>query len=208
MRNGAADYTPSVSLWLRVRRVPHCIAILLVTLAIYIPTRDLMVPLPEILGYGVVVPFVSLLPLTIAIAAAWGLTTGDPVLEAVAARPLRVLDTAFIIGNAGAALVLFGIVYLLGGGPQAVAAGRNAVGYVGLTLLGRWVAGPQAAALLPVGVAIGTGLVGMGPQRQPRFWAWPLEAATDPVSWAFAFGLLVLGTAAALLAPPPVSADR
>ncbi|MBA3946155.1 MAG: hypothetical protein H0X37_16525 [Herpetosiphonaceae bacterium] len=147
------------------------VAILLIALALF-STRNLYLPLPNLLGgTGIAIRLPLLLPLAVAIIVAWGSASGDPILEAVASRPLRLLDVSYALMSACLTLLACMLVWTVGETDLALAAGRNVLGYIGLTLLGRWILGLHAAALFPAGVAIVSALFGIGAGMQPRWWA-------------------------------------
>lgn len=198
-----------MTLWLRVRRARACAAtILAVTVAVAL-AGDRYLPLPNLLGGPrLAVPFATLIPLAVAIVVAWGRTTGDPLAEAVASRPLRLLDSAYALSAANLTLASCALARALGEGALALAAGRNALGYVGLTLIGHRLLGPHAAAVLAVGYVVVATLFGSGPDGQPRRWAWPLAAPDDAMSWGIAAVLLILGAAVALVRGETPATER
>lgn len=198
-----------MTLWLRVRRARACAAtILAVTVAVAL-AGDWYLPLPNLLGGPrLAVPFATLIPLAVAIVVAWGLTAGDPLAEAVASRPLRLLDGAYALAAANLTLASCALARALGETDLALAAGRNALGYVGLALIGRRLLGPHAAAALAVGFVLVATLFGGGPDQQPRRWAWPLAAPDDALSWGIAAVFLLLGTAVALMRGEATAAER
>jgi hypothetical protein len=144
------------------------------------------------------VPLSLFLPLAVPVVVAWGLASGDPMIETVASRPLRSLDAGYALAVALAALVLCSLAQALGGGSLALAAGRNTLGYVGLTLVGRRLVGALLAPVLSVGFVLLTSLFGNGISREPRWWAWPLAAPDELLPWILAFALLLLGGAVSL----------
>ena len=198
-----------MSLWLQVRRTRACAATVLVVAVALSLAGERSLPLPNLLGGPpLAVPLTLLMPLAVGSVVALGLTSGDPRVEAVASRPLRLLDVAYALSAATLALATCALAQALGGSDLALAAGRNALGYVGLTLIGRCGLGPHAAALLPAGFTVAAALFGSGADRQPRWWAWPLVAADDPLSWGSAVVLLLLGAAVALRRSDSATADR
>jgi len=196
-----------VTLWLRVRRAPACAATILAVAVALIPTRTLFLPLPALLtGFGLNVPFSLLLPIAVAIVVAWGLTTGDPLAEAVSSRPLRLWDTAYAVTAATLALGACAVAWALSETNLALGAGRNAVGYVGLALIGRRLLGSQAAAMLPAAFVVGSALFGGG-AGGPDWWAWPLVDADQLPSWVVAVALLALGAVVAMLRTDPTATE-
>lgn len=186
-----------MNLWLRVRRTQACaVTILLVAIAL-VPSDDQYLPVPNVLGGpALVVPLALLIPLAVAVVVGFGLTTGNPPLEAVASRPLRLLDAAYALSTAMLAAAACALIQTMARTDLALAAGRNSLGYVGLTLVGRRLLGSHAAPLLPAGSAIACSLFGIGGGGQPHWWAWPLAASGNIASWTIAMGILLLGIAA------------
>ncbi|MCG8352170.1 MAG: hypothetical protein MI924_30760, partial [Chloroflexales bacterium] len=156
-----------------------------------------------------------IVPLAVAITVAYGFTTGDPLLEEMAGRRLRGWDAAYVLG---AALGAAGLCILTASWTEsewALGAGRNALSYLGLVLLGRRVLGAHAAAMLPLGALIGGALLGTSPNGQPPQWAWLLVSAPDAgdaqrwiVSWIIAGTTLLLGVLTLFLRNPRAIADR
>lgn len=145
-------------------------------------------------GFGI--PLALYGPLAVAIAVAAALAAGEARLEAVASRPLPLLDALYGVAVALTALAACLLVWLLAGNAwsvYALEAGRNAVGYVGLTLLARPIVGPRAAALPAIAAAIVAALLGSYADGSARWWAWPISDARDERSWLLAFATLALG---------------
>lgn len=189
-----------MTLWLRVRRVHACVAVVCALAASLLLTGDLALPIPSLrVGSTLALPFAFLLPLAVATVVAYALGAGDPWAEAVACRPMRLLDTAYALAVTALALGACGLLWAADVSDTAPAAGRNALGYVGLTLLGRRLVGPHAAPILPVGFVLFTALFGVRPDVERDWWAWPLADASDSLSWLFAGALLLLGAAVSLL---------
>jgi len=157
-------------------------------------SEGVVLPFPNLIGGpDLAVPLSLLAPLAVSVVVAYGRTTGDPRLEGVASRPLPLLDTVFAGLVALATLAACVAVWLMGGSHLGFAAGRNGLGYVGLTLIGHRVLGPYAAPLLPASIAILAGLFGAGQDLEPHWWAWPIAAGGDGLSWVFSIALLSCG---------------
>ncbi|MFN8591679.1 MAG: hypothetical protein U0031_09495 [Thermomicrobiales bacterium] len=133
------------------------------------------------------------------------LAAGEERLEAVAARSLPLLDALFGVASALAALGACVLVWLVAGSAWSVYAlesGRNALGYVGLTLLARPVVGPRAAALPAIAASMVAALLGSHADGTARWWAWPIADARDERSWLLAFAMLMLGTLVFIFSRP------
>lgn len=192
-----------MNLWLRVRRTRTCaITILAVAVSLFL-LGNLYLPLPNLLGGPpLAVPLALLIPLAVGIVVAFGLTMGDPLIEAVASRPIPLFDAIHALSAALLALAACALARTVSGMDVALAAGRNAVGYVGLTLIGRRLLGPHAAPVLPAGFAVMTSLFGSSFDRQPHWWAWLLAPIDDIMSWSITVALLILGIIAILRGCP------
>lgn len=185
-----------MSLWLRVRHVRACTLTAALVAVALIPLGDIYLPLPDLFaGSGLSVPLSFMLPLTVPIVLEWSLTAGEPAIESVSARRLPMLDAVYALSVAALTFVLCALTALVGGADLALAAGRNVLGYVGLTLISRRIVGPHVAAVIPVVWVIITSLFGAGVGGQPRRWAWPLAQPENGLSWGIAVSLLILGTA-------------
>lgn len=187
-------------LWLRVRRAREVALTILAFGLLLVITTALYLPLPNFFGGGMIaIPVGFILPMIIPVALTWSLTQGSPVLEAVASRPIRHFDTAYLLAAALFAFALCLLAYHVGGNPIALAAGRNVLGYLGLTLIGSRVAGPMSAAMVPAALIMTTSLFGSHATGYPRWWAWPIAPFNRPESWLFALALLILGVAVGLI---------
>jgi hypothetical protein len=189
--------------WLRARQTPAVALVVLLVAASLVPAGTRILPLPglgNVAGLGI--PLALFAPVVIAIAVIAGLAAGEARLEAVAARPLPVLDAIYGASVAVVALGLCTLVWIAVGNAWTIyplEAGRNALGYVGLALLGRVFLGPRAAGLVSVAAAVGAALLGSHADGSARWWAWPIADARDELSWILAFLSLALGVVATAL---------
>lgn len=156
-------------------------------------------PLPGLGGTNSLgMPLALFVPVVIALALVYGLSAGDPWIETTAARPLPVIDAMYAVVIALVALAVYCAVWSTFGSAWSIyplGAGRNALGYVGLALLGRILLGSRLAGLLPVAVVIGVALIGFHADGSPRWWAWPVADARDEFSWLAALLILAVGAA-------------
>lgn len=184
-----------MKLWFKVRRLKVAVMTVIGIVGLVILVGDVVLPVPNLLsGTSLAVPIGLLAPLATAIVVAWGLTAGDVRLEAVASRPLHLFDTAYAVSIGMLTLTGCALAYPLVGSSLAFASGRNAIAYVGLMLIGRWLVGPLAAPLLPAGIALVTVLFGHGPTGVPRWWAWLLHGTGNLDSWSVTIFLLIAGS--------------
>ncbi len=109
------------------------------------------------------------------------------------------MDALYAVSAAAFTLLVCALVQEMGRNGLALAAGRNALGYVGLALIGRWLLGSQAGALLPTGLTFIVSWVGYGAGRHPHWWAWQLHTTADLISWVVALWLLTTGAAVSLV---------
>jgi hypothetical protein len=174
---------------LRVRRVGLLTSVLTAYVAVLWAVGEASLPLPSFLsGMAFLVPVADILPLGLAVAVLFAIDNDDSRLARLASRPMWLLDSGYILAvvilavGASAALAAIGLQ------PHGYAAGRNLVGFVGLSLVLRAAVGGRAAsglvtAFVVVSLMFGAGSGGLHP------WAWPLAPADDA---AVAFGVAVL----------------
>ena len=108
------------------------------------------------------------------------------------------MDAALATGAALVACLLALIAAGVAGSPSVAASGRNALGYMGLMLVGRQLLGGRAGTLLPVGVAMLAAVFGGDASGRPRWWVWVLAPADSLFAWAIAGICLALGIAASV----------
>lgn len=191
-----------MSLWLRTRRATAIAAALMFLAAAFLAAGDLSLPMPAILAsYGLAVPVVLLAPLALSSVLGWGLMSGDEQLERVSSRPIPGMDAALASGAALLACLLALVSGAATGSPDVAGAGRNALGYVGLMLVGRRLLGGRAGTLVPAVVAVTAAVVGGDASGQPRWWVWVLAPSGDPFAWAVAATCLALGILVSGMAP-------
>lgn len=194
-----------MSLWLRVRRTNRSLVTAALVAFAVASIGETYLPLPEVLsGHGLRIPIALVAPLALSTVIGWSLTRGESRLEAVASRPLRMLDGFLILGIAVAELAALVIIGTLVSGSLAPAAGRNAVGYLGLLLIGLRTVGPRAAPMVPIAFVMFAALFGSGPGGLPSWWAWPAAEVNSVVSWILAMLLLGLGMGIWQAMPPNV----
>jgi hypothetical protein len=182
-----------LTIWLAVRRFWLILGVVAGITAVLLTVGSLNIPMPGLLSsQGLLVPIALLAPLALSTVLAFGLTAGDELLEMVSSRPILLLDTGLLYLTTALLLAIGFVLDATGLSDFGAAAGRNACGYVGLMLLGRRLAGGQAASLFPAGFALGAAAFGGDPSGNPRWWAWLLADASDDRSWLLAVGLFVV----------------
>jgi hypothetical protein len=191
-----------LTLWLKVRRAQlNALGIIGVVTA-SVAASDILIPMPGLLtGTGLAVPLPAVAPLLVAITLALGLSSTDPILESTSVQRLRALDAVYAAGVAGLVLIMCWMCAAVAGAELALAAGRNAVGYTGMMLLGARMLGRYAAPLVPAGMILFLAIFGADASGQPRWWAWPLRATGEFHPWAVAVGLILVGLLAWLIGP-------
>lgn len=184
-----------MTFWLRSRRLQACLVTILGTSALTLVLYDTYITLPTIFSITEVqFPVVAFLPLALASLMAYSLHAGNPVLEAVASRPVNIFDSAYAVGAVGITFGLMVALRLLLSADELLMAGRNAVGYVGLCLIAFRIVGPLLAPMIPTGFVIVCTLVGVNQVGQVEWWAWPLAPYDHQQSWLTAIGLLISGS--------------
>lgn len=151
-------------------------------------------PMPSLsLGMLAPVPVVAVLGLVPAIAVVWGWSNLGWAATSATARPVGVLvgpviATVLVLFVAGA--------WVLGGMGSAIENGRNAVGLLGLSLLGARLYGERGAAMLPITYLFVAFLFGRTPGNPaPSWWAWILSEGGSGIALGFALALAIVGTA-------------
>lgn len=169
-----------------------------------VAVRELTVSLPVFGSLsGIPVPVALLAPVVVVLMLAAGLATGDPLLEAVAARRIELLDIMLVVAATAAMAILFVLVQVVGWSPLGAAASRNAIGLAGMMLIGRLL-GLRLAALVPVAFLVLVAAFGSDGMGNPAWWAWPAATAASAESWAIAGALAVSGTLVAWRARPSI----
>ena len=191
-----------MSLWLRTRRANAIVATIVFLVAAFLAAGDLTLAMPAILAsYSLAVPVVLLAPLALSSAVGWGLMSGDDRLERVSSRPISGMDAALATGVAGLVCFLALAAGAATGSMHVVAAGRNALGYVGLMLVGRRLFGDRAGTLVPAAIAALAAVFGGDASGRPRRWVWVLASSDDPLAWAAALISLALGVVVTVVTP-------
>ncbi len=188
-----------MTLWLRVRRAPAAAFTIVGISAAVLLLGDLSASLPGLFALrGLAVPIALLVPLALSTVLGYGLSAGNPTIESVAARPVARLDACFALLVTLSALGVSALVQISGWSDFGYAAGRNALGYTGLMLIGRRLVGGDAGTLVPAAALLFVAAFGGDDSGRPRWWAWVVAPYADGLSWAFAVGLLLAGSVAAL----------
>jgi hypothetical protein len=157
---------------------------------------DVGLPLPNLIGASrAPVPLSFIPPLAVAIALASGLDGGNRELERVAVRGVRLLDACYVLSVALVTLLgCIALAAVLPPGNTGLAAGRDALGYAGVMLIGRRLVGRNAATLAPSMYLILASLLRPSGAALSGSWDWALASSDNPLSWCTAVGLLAIGT--------------
>jgi hypothetical protein len=175
--------------WWRSRRAGRDLAAFTAAQAAIVLAGTVAIPIPTLAGATTPTPVAVFAPLLVAISVATGLSRRLG-LEDVAVRRIRLIDTSWILALAVAGLA----VALVASGRQQVGiiAGRDLAGYLGLTMIGCRILGNQASAVLPVGYAIASAMLGYN-SGTIASWAWPVAAPHDSAAMALALGTCLAG---------------
>lgn len=188
-----------MTLWPRVR---GWIAILgaivgsLVLLAL--PTSELTAVVSPI---GAPVPAAALIGLIVPVVVAWSCTRGDPVLERVSVRPIPTFDLVHAVAAVGMFAVLALGEDLVGLSPAGSAAARNAVGYLGMSLIVATFAGWARAGIAPTVFILVAAIFGADSNGQASWWAWIAADGIEGWSWAIPIALVFAGATIYLVVP-------
>ncbi|WP_406861581.1 hypothetical protein ABZO31_14420 [Streptomyces sp. HUAS MG47] len=154
------------------------------------------------------VPVAELAPLAYAVLLAGTLFSPMAELERTSAQPMRRHRAVQLLVLLGCAVALSALPLLAGAsGEMVLAAARNAVGYLGLGMIGARLFGSGLAWLPPLGMFGPTLLLGVRFDNTPEPWAWALHPAAS-TSAAVAAALLWLVGAALAATGSPRGAER
>lgn len=191
-----------MTLWLKARRTPWVAASAAAAAVLLVAVGNLTVSLP-VFGslYGVRMPVALLAPLIVVVMLALGLASGDPRLEAVAARPIALLDLGLVATATGSLALLCWAIQMVDWSGLGTAAARNAIGLSGMMLLGTPL-GMRVAAIVPVAFLVFLAAFGDDGTGNPAWWAWPVAPEASGWSWAIAALLSAAGLGVAWRAAP------
>ena len=157
--------------------------------------RGQTAPMPSLsLGTLAPIPVVAVVALVPAIAVVWGWSNLGWLAAAATSRSVVVLVGPVVTG----ALVPFiCAAWVSGGVGSALENGRNAVGLLGLSLVGVRLLGERGAAMFPISYLFLSFLFGRTPgDPAPRWWAWILSEGGSGMALIFATALVVAGAMA------------
>lgn len=184
--------------WLaHATRVPTMLAIGLLAGAIAGLARGATAPMPSLtLGTLAPVPVVAVMALVPAIGVLWGGSGMRWEAMASSARPIAIV-VGPILATCLASFIL--AAWVLGDLGSLLENTRNAVGLLGLTLLGARFRGERGAVLLPIAFLFAAFLFGRrAGSPEPSWWAWILFDGGSAPAGACA---CVLALAGALVLP-------
>lgn len=191
-------------LWLRVRGAAFILAAVVVTLLglVFPGSAAAATPSPA----GATLAAACFLALAVPVAAGWGCGRGDPQLESVSVRSIRLFDlllAALAVGlTSVAALVLQQAGLALAGSIAA----RALLVYLGFMLLAYPLAGWRVATIVPAVYLLAVAVVGGGQDiYHPAAWAWIAADGGDPLSWVVTIAVLGAGIGAYLTVRPRTS---
>lgn len=144
-------------------------------------------------GFDISLPWVVIMPMVSGAIVGVSVRSGGQQIEAGAVRSMPVLRLGHLgmLATFTAAATWWGSTPLTGD-YTGLSSSRNALGFVGLGLLGAVVLGAELAWLLPMGFGLASAIAGtsMGVARP---WAWPIRGDGDETSRTIAIALLVAG---------------
>lgn len=153
-----------------------------------VPGTGFLVAFPNLTGGpSMAAPASALLPLVAVMAYSYGIARQNTMLESLALRHVWLADVML----AGLCLLPFALGMTIFGGPELIAAFRNALGYFGAALVSASLMGLSTSALFPLLWAIAASM-GLLPLGDP-LWTWPLAQVDRPLSWAAPVILALLG---------------
>lgn len=156
--------------------------------------RGRTAPMPSLsLGTLAPVPVVAVVALIPAIAVVWGWSNLGWDTIAAASRP----TAAHVVPVLAIGLASFGAgAWLVGGAGSMVENGRNALGLLGLSLLGTRLLGERGAVLAPIAFLFSAFFFGRAAGNPvPHWWAWILADGGSAPALVCALTLTALGAA-------------
>lgn len=166
------------------------VAILLVVLG------GVAIPIPSLVELsGAAWPLPLVAPVVIAIVLGWALSMGDERFERVSARPLGWLDVAYVTGVTASFMATMLAVELTGLTDLGRDAARNAMGFVGMMLVGRALLPGDSGAVMPVVYIVLAAFFGGATRESAEPWAWLVRPIGDAHASILAAGLFTVGCA-------------
>jgi hypothetical protein len=170
------------------------------TLGAAAPAATVPVPL-VVAGVSVPLPLPLVLPVAPVVVLLLGQARAASAAEGTAVRSVVGWDVGAASSLAFASVGTGAMQWWLLDWPMGVAMARDLVGYLGLALLVRWVAGFEVAAVIAAVFPFFCASFGMTPGLGPRPWAWPFHEPTSVAAAGCAVLLLAAGIAAAGAGP-------
>lgn len=193
-----------MSLWIRVRAGHIVLLSMGLTLAALALRASAATARPSPAGATLAVA--CFLALAVPVAAGWGCSRGDELLESVSTRPVRYFDLAFVVVAVGLTSGAAGALQQLGFAGAGFIAARAGLAFLGLMLLAVPLAGWRVATTVPAVYLLLVAVVGSGEDSlHPAAWAWIAADGLDARSWILTLTVLMVGLAAYVLLPAGVS---
>jgi len=191
-----------LTLWAATRRVLVTIGVSAVVVVLVVLLGAITASIPALASArGLALPLALIAPLALSTMVGYSLTTGDPAVESTAVRPIAALDTASVVLAALAVSAALGMLDAAGYAEYGAEAGRNAIGFVGLLLIGRAAVGPNAGTAVPVIIVVLLAFFGADAAGEPRWWAWALVDSAERSSWVVSLVLVAVGGSLELTRP-------
>lgn len=190
----------SVALYRKVRRV-NLVALSVVgsVLLLQVPASAISIRVSPI---GAPLMTALFIALGLPIALGYGLSSGLPTQESVAARRIRRYDAALVTASVCGFLVLGALGALVSAGFNAADVGdtyliatRALMTYLGWLLVARLIVGWRTAAVVPALYLLSVGVFGFAEETTAAGWAWIGLPAADGWAWECTLVLLALGAA-------------
>ncbi|QKW06553.1 hypothetical protein HUT18_09200 [Streptomyces sp. NA04227] len=201
---GLRPHLAAASAFVRCRGLPRAAAAALVIALAATAFAGQRVAVPEfryLVDFSV--PMAEVVPLAHAVLLAATLFSPMADLEQTSAQPMDRHRSVYLVLLLALAVGL-SVLPLAGGvsADVAVAAARNAVGYLGLALISARLFGSGLAWLLPFGMFGPTLLLGVDSDNTPEPWAWSLHASDSATASAVAAALWFIGACVGATARP------
>lgn len=190
-----------MTLWLRARGAPVLgLTIVVTLLGLALPaSAETASPSPA----GATLAASCFLALAVPVAVGWGCARGDPRLEFVSTRSIRVADLALALIAVGVTSALALGMDQAGLAPAGAVGARAAAVYLSLMLLVQPWVGWRIATVVPGVYLLAVIMFGRGEDiSQPAPWAWIAADASSMTSWVVTLTLTLTALLAYVVVPP------
>lgn len=145
----------------------------------------------------------ALVALAVPVAVGWGCARGDPQLEGVSVRPVRVFDFLLTVLAVSTTSLAALAMHQVGLAPAGAVAARALLVFLGALLAAQPLTGWPIATIVPAIYLVAVAVAGRGEDiSHPAPWAWIAADSGEPQSWLLTVAVVVGGFATYLIVRP------